>query len=72
MNKLPIAAAIILVLLVSQFNSLRRPAIIIAAIPLAQLATLTGFRTGEHYGLIVLDGSLLAGAALALGLGILV
>jgi hypothetical protein len=35
------------------------------AVPLATLATLLAFREGERYGLIVVDGALLAGALLA-------
>ena len=31
-------------------------------IPLAELLVLCRFREGEHYGLVVIDGALLAGA----------
>ncbi|MEE8473953.1 MAG: hypothetical protein V3T01_01295 [Myxococcota bacterium] len=37
------------------------------AVPLATLASLAAFRGGERYGLIVVDGALILGAALAIG-----
>ncbi len=39
----------------------------LAAVPAATLASLLGFRPSERYGLIVVDGALLAGALLAIG-----
>jgi hypothetical protein len=39
----------------------------LAAVSLATLAALVAFRAGERYGLIVVDGALLAGALLAVG-----
>jgi hypothetical protein len=38
----------------------------LAAIPASELLALAAFRTGERYGLVVVDGALLAGALLAL------
>jgi len=42
------------------------PASRIVWIPLLTLLALAGFRPTERYGLLVLDGALLAGGALAL------
>ncbi len=39
----------------------------LAAVPAAILAALLGFRPSERYGLIVVDGALLAGALVAIG-----
>ncbi len=39
----------------------------LAAVPAAILASLLGFRPSERYGLIVVDGALLAGALVAIG-----
>ena len=39
----------------------------LVAVSLATLAALVAFRSGERYGLIVVDGALLAGALLAVG-----
>jgi 4-hydroxybenzoate polyprenyltransferase len=40
----------------------------LAAVPLATLASLVSFRASERYGLLVVDGALLAGGAVALAL----
>ncbi len=50
MAKLPIAFAIILILLVSQFNSFRRPFIILMTVPLAMI--------GVNIGLVLLNGDM--------------
>ena len=48
-DKLPIAGLIILLLLVSQFNSLRRPAIIILTIPLGLIGVVLGLLLARSY-----------------------
>ena len=48
-DKLPIAGLIILLLLVSQFNSLRRPAIIILTIPLGLIGVVFGLLLARSY-----------------------
>jgi hypothetical protein len=39
----------------------------LAALPVAMAAAVAGFRRGERYGALLVDGALLAGAALAWG-----
>jgi hypothetical protein len=41
----------------------------LAAIPASELLALAAFRPGERYGLVVIDGALLAGALICLPLG---
>ena len=48
-DKLPIAGLIILLLLVSQFNSLRRPAIILLTIPLGLIGVVFGLLIARSY-----------------------
>jgi multidrug efflux pump subunit AcrB len=48
-EKLPIAGLIILLLLVGQFNSLRRPLIIIITIPLGLIGVVFGLIVGRSY-----------------------
>ncbi len=48
-DKLPIAFLIILLLLVAQFDSLRRPAIILATIPLALIGVFVGLFVAQSY-----------------------
>jgi len=47
--KLPIAAFIILMLLVGQFNSIRRPAIILTTIPLGLIGVVAGLLVARSY-----------------------
>lgn len=55
--KLPIAVLIIVLLLVTQFNSLRRPAIILATIPLGLIGVVIGLLvTGKAFGFMTLLG----------------
>lgn len=49
MDKLPIAASIILILLVSQFNSLRKAVIILATIPLGLIGVGLGLVLGHSF-----------------------
>ncbi len=42
----------------------------LAAVPLATWAALLGFRGGERYGLLAVDGALLAGALVAIACGL--
>ncbi len=56
-EKLPIALMIILVLLVAQFDSLRKPAIILATIPLAFIGVVAGLLiAGSYMGFMTLLG----------------
>jgi len=56
-EQMPIAGLIILLLLVSQFNSLRRTGIILATIPLALIGVVTGLLiTGSYFGFMTLLG----------------
>ena len=56
-EKLPIAGLIILILLVAQFNSLRRPAIILLTIPLSIVGVVVGLLVARSYfGFITLLG----------------
>ena len=48
-DKLPVAGLIILLLLVSQFNSLRRPAIILLTIPLGLIGVVFGLLLARSY-----------------------
>ncbi|MGB1271038.1 MAG: efflux RND transporter permease subunit, partial [Endozoicomonas sp.] len=48
-EKLPIAAFIILILLVAQFNSLRKPAIILATIPLGMVGVIIGLLVARSF-----------------------
>ncbi|WP_257283191.1 efflux RND transporter permease subunit [Endozoicomonas sp. SESOKO1] len=48
-EKLPMAAFIILILLVAQFNSLRKPAIILATIPLGMIGVIIGLLTAQSF-----------------------
>ena len=55
--KLPIAGLIILLLLVGQFNSLRRPAIILLTIPFGLIGVVVGLLlTGAHMGFVTFLG----------------
>ena len=55
--KLPIAGLIILLLLVGQFNSLRKPLIILLTIPLGLIGVVTGLLvTGQSFGFMTLLG----------------
>ena len=55
--KLPIAGLIILLLLVGQFNSLRRPAIILTTIPLGLIGVVIGLLlAGSHMGFMTFLG----------------
>ncbi len=56
-EKLPVAGLLILLLLVGQFNSLRKPLIIILTIPLGLIGVVIGLLiTGEAFGFMVLLG----------------
>ncbi len=56
-EQLPIAGFIILILLVTQFNSLRRPAIILMTIPLGLIGVIIGlFITNSYFGFMTLLG----------------
>ena len=56
-EKLPIAAFIILILLVAQFNSLRKPAIILVTIPLGFIGVSVGlFLANSFFGFMTLLG----------------
>lgn len=56
---LPIGVMVILVLLVMQFNSLRRPLIILATIPLSLIGVVFGLIvTGSHFGIMTFLGVL--------------
>ncbi len=56
-EKLPIGALVILLLLVVQFNSLRRPLIILATIPLSLIGVIFGLTiTGSHFGIMTFLG----------------
>ncbi|MFT5365663.1 MAG: multidrug efflux pump [Candidatus Latescibacterota bacterium] len=55
--KMPIAGLVILLLLVGQFNSLRRPAIILLTIPLGLVGVIIGLLiTGAHFGFMTFLG----------------
>ncbi len=55
--KLPIAMFIIVLLLVGQFNSIRRPAIILLTIPLGLVGVILGLLgTGSYFGFMTLLG----------------
>ena len=57
MAKLPIGLFIIIVLLVAQFNSLRKPLIILTTIPLAVIGVVVGlFIGGSYFGFMTLLG----------------
>ncbi|MCA1769570.1 MAG: efflux RND transporter permease subunit, partial [Halomonas sp.] len=56
-EKLPIGALVILLLLVVQFNSLRRPLIILTTIPLSLIGVIFGLTiTGSHFGIMTFLG----------------
>lgn len=56
-EKLPVAAFIILILLVAQFNSLRKPAIILVTIPLGFIGVSVGlFLANSFFGFMTLLG----------------
>ncbi|WP_355662090.1 efflux RND transporter permease subunit [Halomonas salifodinae] len=56
-EKLPIGAMAILLLLVVQFNSLRRPLIILATIPMSLIGVIFGLTiTGSHFGIMTFLG----------------
>lgn len=56
-DKLPLAAIIILTLLISQFNSLRRATIVIVTIPLAMIGVMPGLLiSGQPFGFMTLLG----------------
>ena len=56
-EKVPIAALIILFLLVAQFNSLRRPVIILSTIPLGVIGVFAGlYAAGSYFGFMTLLG----------------
>ncbi|MBD3896040.1 efflux RND transporter permease subunit [Halomonas sp. ML-15] len=56
-EKLPIGAMVILVLLVMQFNSIRRPLIILTTIPLSLIGVVFGLMiTGSHFGIMTFLG----------------
>ncbi|MFC2991543.1 efflux RND transporter permease subunit [Halomonas tibetensis] len=56
-QKLPIGALVILLLLVVQFNSLRRPLIILTTIPLSLIGVIFGLTiTGSHFGIMTFLG----------------
>ncbi len=72
-QQLPLAAFIILVLLVSQFNSLRRPAIILITIPLGMIGVTVGLLVMKSYfgfmtllGIISLSGIVINNAIVLL------
>ena len=72
-DKLPIAALIILLLLVTQFNSLRRPLIILTTIPLALVGVTVGLLLARSYfgfmtllGIISLSGIVINNAIVLL------
>lgn len=48
-EKLPMAAFLILILLVAQFNSLRKPAIILATIPLGMIGVIIGLLAAQSF-----------------------
>ena len=55
--KLPIGAMVILLLLVVQFNSLRRPLIILATIPMSLIGVIFGLTiTGSYFGIMTFLG----------------
>ena len=55
--KLPVGAMVILLLLVMQFNSLRRPLIILATIPMAMIGVVLGLTlTGSYFGIMTFLG----------------
>ena len=56
-EKLPIGAMVILLLLVVQFNSLRRPLIILMTIPMSLIGVIFGLTiTGSHFGIMTFLG----------------
>jgi len=56
-EKLPLASLVILLLLVGQFNSLRKPLIIVLTIPLGLIGVVVGLLvTGEPFGFMTLLG----------------
>ena len=56
-EKLPLAGLVILLLLVGQFNSLRKPLIIVLTIPLGLIGVIIGLLvTGEPFGFMTLLG----------------
>ncbi|WP_445004248.1 efflux RND transporter permease subunit [Halomonas mongoliensis] len=56
-EKLPIGAMAILLLLVVQFNSLRRPLIILMTIPMSLIGVIFGLTiTGSHFGIMTFLG----------------
>jgi multidrug efflux pump len=58
-EKLPIAGLIILLLLVAQFNSIRKPAIILLTIPLGLIGVVIGLHaTGLYFGFMTMLGIL--------------
>ena len=72
-EKLPIAGLIILLLLVGQFNSIRRPAIILLTIPLGVIGVVIGLLVADSYfgfmtllGIIALAGIVINNAIVLL------
>ncbi|MFP4477285.1 MAG: efflux RND transporter permease subunit [Desulfatibacillaceae bacterium] len=72
--KLPIAGFIILLLLVAQFNSLRRPLIILATIPLGIVGVTLGLHAADLYfgfmtllGMVSLSGIVINNAIVLIG-----
>ena len=58
LEKLPVGAVIILLLLVAQFNSLRRTAIILVTIPLGFIGVVVGLIVAQsHFGFMALLGN---------------
>lgn len=56
-DNMPIGGLVILLLLVMQFNSLRRPLIILATIPLSLIGVIFGLLvTGSHFGIMTFLG----------------
>ncbi len=72
-EKVPIALILIVLLLVAQFNSIRKPLIILAAIPLGLIGVIAGLLIGQSYfgfmtllGIISLSGIVINNAIVLL------
>ncbi len=72
-EKVPIALVLIVLLLVAQFNSIRKPLIILAAIPLGLIGVIAGLIIGQSYfgfmtllGIISLSGIVINNAIVLL------
>jgi len=72
-EKLPLSVLIIVLLLIAQFNSLRKPAIIIATIPLGMIGVVFGLLiTGSYFGFLTFLGIIsLAGIVINNGIVLL-